>query len=89
VLTELRQCCIVVLEMSNRRKDDNQDLISSSELAELLLRPVRQVQRMAREGKLPYVRKLPGPTGAYLFSRAHLTGQETGDTASEDSRQPS
>lgn len=79
-MTKLRQCCIVVYEMNNRTRADNPDLVSSSEAADILHLSVRKVQRLARDGKLPYVRQLPGPTGAYLFSRSHLTGTETGDT---------
>ena len=48
------------------------DLLSTSEAADLLGMSVRKVQRLAQAGKLPYVRQLPGPTGAYLFDRAVL-----------------
>lgn len=64
---------------NNPTGEGNPELVSSSEAATLLRMSVRKVQRLAREGKLRYVRQLPGPTGAYLFSRKQLVG-ETGDT---------
>lgn len=54
------------------------NLLSTSEAADLLNMSVRKVQRWARDGKIPYVRQLPGPTGAYLFDRTALTPHKTG-----------
>ena len=46
------------------------DLITAAEAARLLGRPTRTVVLHAAKGKLPYVTKLDGRTGAYLFDRA-------------------
>lgn len=45
------------------------DLLTSPEVAEMLGKPIRQVQRMAKAGRLPVALKLPGLKGRYLFSR--------------------
>ena len=44
------------------------DLLTSPEVAEMLGIPLRQVQRMAKTGRLPVAQKLPGGKH-YLFSR--------------------
>lgn len=48
------------------------DLITVAEAAKLLGRPTRTVLDAATKGKLPYVTKLDGRTGAYLFDRATI-----------------
>lgn len=45
------------------------DLLTTSEVAELLGKPLRTVQRMAKQGRLPAAQKLPASNGTYLFSR--------------------
>jgi excisionase family DNA binding protein len=45
-------------------------LMTSTEAGVLLRKSGRTVQRMAENGELPYVRKLPGSNGAYLFEAA-------------------
>jgi excisionase family DNA binding protein len=45
------------------------DLLSSGEVAEMLGVTARQVQRLAQKGQLPFVVKMPGESGAYLFER--------------------
>lgn len=46
------------------------DLVGTTEAAEILGWPVRKVKRHTLAGHIPYIRKLPGRTGAYLFDRA-------------------
>lgn len=48
----------------------NGALMTSTEAGVLLRKSGRTVQRMAEKGELPFVRKLPGANGAYLFDRA-------------------
>ena len=48
------------------------DIITTTEVAKLLGIDPRTVQRKAISGGLPTVSKLPGETGAYLFSRAAI-----------------
>jgi excisionase family DNA binding protein len=48
----------------------SENLLSTTEAAELLKVTPRSVVRMAARGDLPFVRKLPGLTAAYLFDRA-------------------
>ena len=45
-------------------------LIGTREAATLLNVSLPTATRMAQEGELPVVGKLPGRTGAYLFDRA-------------------
>lgn len=45
----------------------SESLIGSSEVGVLLGKSTRTVSRMAARGDLPYVRRLPGPLGQYLF----------------------
>ena len=47
----------------------NDDLIPTVEVAEIMNKDVSTVLRLAKSGKLPYAIKIPGKTGAYLFSR--------------------
>lgn len=44
--------------------------MATTEVAAVLGRSVRTVQRMAKRGELPYEEKLPGLTAGYLFSRS-------------------
>lgn len=44
------------------------DLLTTFEVAELLGKRPRTVQRLAADGEIPAT-KLPGPNGAYLFTR--------------------
>lgn len=46
--------------------------LTSPEAGAILGKSARTVQRMADSGDLPYVHKLPGPNGAYLFDRAEV-----------------
>lgn len=46
--------------------------ITSAEAAPLFGVSQRTVLRMADSGELAYIRKLPGPNGDYLFSRAEV-----------------
>lgn len=48
------------------------DIITTTEVAKLLGIDPRTVQRKAISGELPTVSKLPGETGAYLFSRTAI-----------------
>jgi len=47
-----------------------ENLMSTAEAAVLLRLTPRSVARMVERGDLPFVRKLPGLTGLYLFDRA-------------------
>lgn len=42
-------------------------LLSSGQVAKMLGLHVRKVQRMAESGELPYIDKLPGLNGRYVF----------------------
>jgi excisionase family DNA binding protein len=44
-------------------------LLTTIEVAPILRKSPRTVQRMAESGELPYIRRLPGTKG-YLFDRA-------------------
>ncbi|MFB9378567.1 helix-turn-helix transcriptional regulator [Kineococcus gynurae] len=48
------------------------ELITSPEVAHLLGKSMRTVQRMADAGELPVAQKLPGPNGARLFRRVEI-----------------
>lgn len=43
------------------------DLLTSPQAGLLLGKSARTIQRMADAGELPFVMKLPGPNGAFLF----------------------
>ena len=47
-------------------------MVTSAQAAEILGKSVRTVHRMAFEGQLDVVAKLPGLTGAWLFNRADV-----------------
>jgi hypothetical protein len=44
--------------------------ITSAEAGVIVGKSARTVQRLAADGELSYIRKLPGPNGDYLFDRA-------------------
>ncbi len=48
----------------------NDELMTTTEAGVILGKSPRTVQRMAESGELAYARKLPGPNGAYLFTRS-------------------
>ena len=52
--------------------DMNEELITTTEAANLLGKSSRSVQRMVDSGALVPVRRLAGPNGAYLFNRADV-----------------
>jgi excisionase family DNA binding protein len=49
--------------------DQTRRLLSAAQVAELLGKSVRTVQRLAEDGELR-AEKLPGTTGAYVFDAA-------------------
>lgn len=57
------------------------DTITATEVAEILGVDPRTVQRQAAAGQLPSLAKLPGRTGAYLFSRAEIDALTQGRAA--------
>ena len=50
----------------------NATLLNTKQVAEILEKSIRTVNRMAEGGDLPYIAKMPGPTGAYLFDRSEI-----------------
>ncbi len=60
----------------------NDELLTTTEAGLILGKSARTVQRMAESGELAYARKLPGPNGAYLFSRSRIEqlAARNGDT---------
>lgn len=48
------------------------DLITATEAGRLLDKSARTVSRLAEAGQLPFVQKLAGPRGAYLFRRTEI-----------------
>jgi excisionase family DNA binding protein len=56
-------------------------LLTASQVAELLGVSLRTVQHRAQLGQLPYVQKLPGKTGAFLFDSDDIIGCEPQDAA--------
>lgn len=46
------------------------DLITAKDAERILRKSRRTVVRWAEQGRLPYVQKLTGDTGAWLFDRA-------------------
>jgi hypothetical protein len=58
------------------------ELITATEVAKIIGRDLRTVQRQATAGTLPIVSKLPGATGAFLFDRDVIEAlAEGGDAA--------
>jgi hypothetical protein len=51
---------------------NQQVLISTREAATLLESDPRTIQRKAAAGLLPYVQKMPGAKGAYIFDETTL-----------------
>lgn len=49
-----------------------EDLLTTPQVAHLLSKGARTIQRMAASGELMPVAKLPGPNGAYLFRRRDI-----------------
>ena len=50
----------------------NLDVIGTSDAAKILELPTRTLIWQAAQGRIPFVQKLPGRNGAYLFSRAQV-----------------
>ncbi len=50
----------------------NDGPITSAEAGVILGKSARTVSRLASDGELAYIRKLPGPNGDYLFDRAEV-----------------
>lgn len=48
-------------------KTSDELVLSASETAEILGVSIATVTRMAENGRLPAIRKLPGRTGAWIF----------------------
>lgn len=55
-----------------KRSHPGLDLMTSGEVAKKFDVDVRTVQRWAASGRLPYVQKLSGQRGSYLFDRATM-----------------
>ncbi len=51
---------------------DEHELLTATEVAEIVGRDRRTVQRWIDLGTLPIVRKLPGANGPYIIRRADL-----------------
>ena len=62
-LTWLRHCANLTAVNQTRR------LLSAAQVAGMLGKSTRTIQRMARNGDLP-AEQMPGQTGAYLFDAA-------------------
>ena len=52
----------------------NGELITSAKAAIILGKSVSTIRRMAENGELKAVQKLPPPNGAWLFRRAYIEG---------------
>jgi excisionase family DNA binding protein len=48
------------------------ELLTTSQVAERYRLSVTHLNRLALKGELPYERKLPGRTGAYLFNSSAI-----------------
>lgn len=48
------------------------DLLTSPQVGLILGKSARTIHRMVEDGVLPYVMKLPGPNGAFLFDKAAI-----------------
>lgn len=57
------------------RNQGDDDLITTAQAAELLGITVAWTNKQAKHGLLPVAQKLPGLTGAYLFSRAAIEAE--------------
>ena len=60
-MTRLRHCANLADVTEVRR------LLSTAQVAKMLGKSTRTIHRMADSGELPYVEKLEGLTGAYVF----------------------
>jgi hypothetical protein len=49
-----------------------EDLMTAAEAGKLFGVSARTIGRRAEAGELPYIRKLPGPNGDYLFDGAQI-----------------
>jgi hypothetical protein len=56
-----------------------QMLISAKEAADILHEDPRNIQRKATDGKLPFVTKLPGLRGAYVFDKEVIESIASGE----------
>lgn len=57
--------------------------ITTAQVAERYRKAVRTVNRQAKSGRLPFVQKLPGERGAYLFDPEEVE-RVLGQAPSED-----
>jgi predicted DNA-binding transcriptional regulator AlpA len=48
------------------------ELITTAQASELLGITVAWINKQAAKGRIPYVQKLPGRTGAYVFDREEI-----------------
>lgn len=55
--------------------------MTTTEVAALLGKQPRTIQRQADAGLLPTIAKLPGRTGAWLFDRSEIEALSTGRAA--------
>lgn len=65
------------------------DILTSPEAGLILNKSARTVQRLADRGELEYVRKLPGPNGAYIFTRGAIEKAANDPALSTSSRNDS
>lgn len=63
----------------------NDALMTSTEAGAVLGKSGRTVQRMAENGELAFVRKLPGSNGAYLFDAAVIERAAAAQTETQAS----
>lgn len=59
----------IVRGMPSSRTPDLPEILTAPEVAQQTGVAISTICRHARAGRLPYLRKLPGLRGAYLFSR--------------------
>lgn len=63
---------------------DSPDLVGAAEASQISGKDRRTIHRMVTRGDLPYVKKLDGLRGAYLFNRSDIEAlltPATGDAA--------
>lgn len=63
-------------------KGDEDELLTTSQVAELTGWSITSINRWAKEGDLPPAHKLPGRTGSYLFRSATVQARLRGRDAS-------
>lgn len=61
-----------MVDWTNVIRMTDKDILTSPEAGQILNLSARTVQRMADRGELDYIRKLPGPNGAYIFDRSAI-----------------